>query len=239
MMCEEFRSPATYNTILCVIAKGAATTTEIARQSGVDIRTLNKYLDTLEEKALVRRETSLFAEDETLGAKRKRGTRRYVITDPYVRFWFRFLLTDSSFLRTREAAVEMWAARVEAEFADFARPAFEEVCRQYMLRRAADGDLPLKAKMCGRWWTKDEEIAFVAQSADQRTVLVAEFACDDRRMGVAALRALETKARKLPLRGQPAFHYWLFSRAGFDEELRRKAEERPDVRLVGMTDLLT
>lgn len=232
---QEFRDPSTYNAILQAIAFGATTRHEIAQKSLADSRNLTKYLTVLEDMDLIERESSVFAGSADL-SNASRGL--YRIADHYLKFWFRFLAKNPAPIMTRAEAMSEWRASVEPFFSEFASEAFEEVCRQYLVRLRLAGRLPFRPAVLGRWWEKSEEIDIVAADHDRRSCLVGECKCRNEKVGLKVLRSLQAKCARLPVHDEAVFHYWLFSRSGFEDSLKALAERDPYLHLVGMDDLL-
>lgn len=232
---QEFRAPSSYNAILRSIAFGASTSAEIAQKSLVDIRTLKKYLDVLENIELVEREFPVFVGPGDLG-NATRGL--YQISDPNLKFWFRFLSNSPVLMMTRQEAMAQWEAAVEPSFAEFASAGFEDVCRQYLLRQLLGGKLPFRLTAIGRWWHNDVEIDLVGADHDRRHCLAAE--CKYRRepSALKVFRSLQARLHRLPVAEGAVFHYWLFSRSGFQESLQQETARNPALHLVGIEDLL-
>lgn len=232
---EEFREPATYNAILQSIAFGATAKNEIAQKSLVDVHTITKYLDILEEMELVVREFPVLPKKGEPG-NATRGL--YRIADPYLKFWFRYLASSSKQIMTREEALMEWNSLVEPGFSEFASESFEDICLQYLTRQYFAGKLPFAPAELGRWWNKSTEIDIVGVTRDRRQCLVAECKYRTQKIGMRVLRELQGKCAVLPVAEDAEFHYWLFSRSGFEEPLLAAAARDPYVHLVGMENLL-
>ncbi len=232
---QEFRDPATYNAILQTIAFGSTSRNEIAQKSLVDTRTLSKYLSVLEDMDLVVKEFPVFAGPGELG-NASRGL--YRIADPYVKFWFRFLANNPTLIMTRQEALSEWKATVEPCFADFAAESFEQVCRQYLTQLRFSGKLPFSVTTLGRWWRNGTEIDLVGADHERRHCLVAECKYRNQKVGIKVLRSLQAKCEQLPVAEDAVFHYWIFSRMGFDDVLLDMATPDPYLHLVGMDQLL-
>lgn len=232
---QEFRDPSTYNAILQAIAFGATSRNEIAQKSLADSRTLTKYLSVLEDMDLIEREFSVFAGPGDL-SNASRG--RYRIADHYLKFWFRFLAKNPVPIMTRAEAMSEWNSSVEPFFSEFASEAFEEVCREYLVRLRYAGKLPFHPSVLGRWWEKGNEIDIVATDHDRRNCLVGECKFRNDKVGLKVFRSLQAKSIYLPVAEDAVFHYWLFSRSGFEDALVELAERDPYLHLVGMDELL-
>lgn len=232
---QEFRDPSTYNAILQAIAFGATSRNEIAQKSLADSRTLTKYLSVLEDMDLIERKFSVFAGPGDL-SNASRG--RYRIADHYLKFWFRFLAKNPVPIMTRAEAMSEWNSSVEPFFSEFASEAFEEVCREYLVRLRYAGKLPFHPSVLGRWWEKGNEIDIVATDHDRRNCLVGECKFRNDKVGLKVFRSLQAKSIYLPVAEDAVFHYWLFSRSGFEDALVELAERDPYLHLVGMDELL-
>ena len=135
---------------------------------------------------------------------------RYRIADHYLKFWFRFLAKNPVPIMTRAEAMSEWSSSVEPFFLEFASEAFEEVCREYL----------------------------VATDHDRRNCLVGECKFRNDKVGLKVFRSLQAKSIYLPVAEDAVFHYWLFSRNGFDDALIELSERDPYLHLVSMDELL-
>ena len=232
---QEFRDPSTYNAILQAIAFGATTRHEIAQKSLADSRNLTKYLTVLEDMGFIEREFSVFAGAGEL-SNASRGL--YRIADHYLKFWFRFLATNPVPIMTRDEALSEWRSSVEPFFSEFASEAFEEVCREYQVGLRRAGQLSFRPTVLGRWWEKNAEIDIVAADHDRRHCLVGECKYRNEKVGLKVYRSLLAKCARLPVRDDAVFHYWLFSRSGFEDSVLELAERDPYLHLVEMDELL-
>lgn len=232
---QEFRDPSTYNAILQAIAFGATTRHEIVQKSLADSRNLSKYLTVLEDMDLIEREFSVFAGSGDL-SNASRGL--YRISDHYLKFWFRFLAKNPVPIMTRAEAISEWRSSVEPFFSEFASDAFEEVCRQYLIRLRYAGQLPFRPTVLGRWWENNTEIDIVAADHDRRHCLVGECKYRNEKVNLKVFRSLQAKCARLPVHDDTIFHYWLFSRSGFDDSLKELAERDSYLHLVTIDELL-
>ena len=235
LLRQEFREPATYNAILRAIAMGASSRSEIAQKSLVESRILSKYLAVLEEMDLVEREFPVFADPGDLGNS-ARG--RFRLNDASQKFWFRFLADAPVLSLTREEALLTWQELVKPAFAEFAADAFEHAAKEYLLRKRLEGKLPGALAYFGRWWFRDSEIDIVGADKSRRICIAAECKYRSEPAGMKVLRALEKKCLLLPVHEEAEFHYWIFSRKGFDERLLEESRRNPNVHLVPMEALL-
>ena len=170
---EEFPSGSGFERILLAIGRGRHAFGEIATEAALRIE---GPLATLEQIGLI-------VGERPIGGP-KRAHPHYVITDPYLRFWFGPVarMQQSIAIGGNPANVlrqEIWTQHVAA--------IFESEARRHAIRCVAAGILPLAS--VGRWWRTgrnaaeldvvgwiDDKPAFVGEakwSASERTDLLA------------------------------------------------------------------
>lgn len=99
LLRHELTNPATYNSLLAAIARGATRLADIALDVGVDSTTANKYLHTLRELDLVEREIPLSDPDPL---RSRRGA--YRIADRFLQFHFRHIQPNLSLIHAGRGA---------------------------------------------------------------------------------------------------------------------------------------
>lgn len=99
LLRAELTNPATYNSLLASVARGANRLADIALDVGVDSTTANKYLTVLRELGLVEREIPLSDPDPL---RSRRGT--YRIADRFLNFHFRHLQPNLSLIHAGRGA---------------------------------------------------------------------------------------------------------------------------------------
>ena len=136
----ELREPNIYNSILEAIARGYNRVTEIADCIHEDKGKCGKYLATLLEIRLVEKRTPCGEPDNSRKAV-------YLLSDPFYRFWYHYIFANKSYydlLGPVEAAEE-----IMRELPEFMGTAFEEICRQYLIRQAKKRKLPfVPSRIC-------------------------------------------------------------------------------------------
>ena len=93
LLRSELSNPATYNSLLASLARGAQRLNDIALDVGVDSTTAGKYLSVLRELRLVEREVPVTDPDPL---RSRRGT--YHIADRFLAFHFRHLQPNRSLI---------------------------------------------------------------------------------------------------------------------------------------------
>lgn len=163
LLREELRELANYHSILMALAEGQNTNSGIATASGIDDRALHFYLTTLMELGYVRKKHPL------TGAAAKIRFGRYVLDDPLLRFWFRFVFPQTSLIARLgpSAAMErLVKPGLEAYFGQ----CFELLCRDALpMIYAREG--VIAAFEVGEYWDKDRQIDVVGLRKDGMTDL--------------------------------------------------------------------
>jgi len=93
----------------------------------------------------------------------------------------------------------------------------------------------------GNWWYREREIDVVAPCSDGRLV-VGECKFTTEPIGYGVLADLEDDAGHVdwtpPDGGAPIVEYVLFARSGFERSVREAAEQRDNLRLVSLEDVV-
>lgn len=230
MASSQIRDPAPYNAALRAIASGCNRPAEIAQRVGASPAQLNFYLRNLIELEWVVRE---YPFDET-------SDRRaiYKISDPFMRFWYRFVAGLRSELEF-QVTDDIYRSRVEPHMSDYmGLHAFEDICHQY-LKLEGSKVLGQPIRRSGRYWSRDGqlELDLVAELGNGH-YLFGECKWSSSPVGLGVYYDLRNKVAKLPeakYQDQPT--YAIFSAAGFDQDLKATAA-REKVLLISGDDLL-
>ncbi|MBQ6914025.1 MAG: DUF234 domain-containing protein, partial [Acidaminococcaceae bacterium] len=123
---------------------------------------------------------------------------------------------------------------VKPDLDSFTFRPFTMVCHQYLRELNHRNRLPFHFTKIGRWWNKKDRLSVMATDAIKKNVLIGDCWFDG---NVTTLQdVLAIKAAATPEEGvQP--YYWLFSKAGFTDELKAAAEKEK-LNLVGLEELL-
>ncbi len=222
---EGIRDPGTYLAILRAVAGGASRHNEIAQQAGTTSANLSKKLERLEELGYV---TPVFP----ISADGREDRSVYRIGDPFVRFWFRYVMRNRS--RLDRGRVEEVLEEVLADLDNLMGQAFEDCCRRWV-GHYADEALVGRSELLGSWWSRDGsvevDIVGVARhryellGSCKWSELADEDALDDLYVQRATLGAPAARAR-----------LGLFARGGFTDRVRERAADE-GVLLVTAADL--
>lgn len=144
---SEFPPQHSPRAVLESIGAGERAFTAIRSRSGVSERTLATALDQLVAKRVI-------SKDDPLSARHITNRTRYVVADPYLRFWLRFLAT-----RTTDVARgrgDLVAADVAGAWQDYAGTAVEPVVRTALERILPEARFGA-ARYVGSYWSRDHE----------------------------------------------------------------------------------
>ena len=143
---EELREPRVYFSILRAIGGGATRLNRIADQvqGAAGGANLSSYLATLQELGLVEYRSPV------TGGSVRRGI--WTVADPYLRFWFRFVLPNQAQLEHGGSAERVYRTAVVPALDHFvSKPTFEGICRAWVLDRVSQGEWPGVDRV-GAWW---------------------------------------------------------------------------------------
>ncbi|NPV81738.1 MAG: ATP-binding protein [Firmicutes bacterium] len=218
-----------YASLLKAIAGGATKLNEIAGRAGLDSPAAGKYLNTLRELGLVERQVSFLAR-----APEKSRKGRYYIRDPYLRFWFRFVLPHASLIQVGEGDV-VYSRFIAPYFPTYMGLIFEDICRE-ALHYAGPALVGDHVQASGKHWERDFDLDVTARLADGH-YLFGECKWSKEPVGLSVLAELLRKVEMLPAAYQEQSRLAIFALNGFQSDLRAAAASRK-VALVSGRDLL-
>jgi len=192
VLTSELPEAAGYFRILHGIATGHRTFNALREFAAMDIK---RQLDRLLELGLVLREVPA-TEDP---ARSKRVI--YRIGDNFLDFWFRFVFRRRADIARglgREVVDRMILPRLNDHMGEI----WEEMCRDFVRRRAAQGALPVPVSSVGRWWNRDKSVEVDVVGLDGRKVVLAGSVKWSRTAGRAELRRLQAAVEALPDRAE-------------------------------------
>lgn len=227
LLLQDFvHDPHNYVGILRAIAGGKRTQKEIAAFTGLAQSHVSKYLSVLRETSFVERRVPVVTDE---------GSRdgRYHITDPYLRFYYRFLASRQSQLAL--GVHEQALAEIKRHLLDYiGTHTWEELCREWVLRASAYGELPFMADQVGSLWTKTAQIDVAGVNSMEKTLILGECKWSPQPMGREVLHTLVQKtADVIPAKGQWTVYYLGFARAGWTETAQTFARETATQSMVG------
>ena len=210
LLLQDFISEThNYLSILSAIANGAHTSKVISQETGLPSANPPKYLSVLIEAGFVERRVPV----TTAGPSRE---GRYHITDPYLRFYFRFLAGRQEQLAfgIQEEAL----AEITRHMIDFiGKYTWEEICREWLLRAGAAGMLPFLPDEVGSAWNSRAQVDVVGINSMEKTIYLGEckwtLKPSDRKVMAELIE--EKAALIIPPKGNWKVFFLGFSRSGW------------------------
>jgi hypothetical protein len=159
-LAAEFPAQVQARTVLSAIGSGERTFTNIAQAAGgLNATALQRSLSVLADKRL--------AVGELPVSTRPIKDRRYRITDPYLRFWLRFLAPHMPEIERGRG--DQTLARIQRGWTSWRGRAVEPLVREALARLLPDGALPA-AGVVGGYWTRTNDVEIDIVGADRGPV---------------------------------------------------------------------
>jgi AAA+ ATPase superfamily predicted ATPase len=156
LLREELREPGLYFSVLHALAAGCTKPNEIAQRAGISFNSVGKYLDILRRMRLVEKRapiTEKHAERSTKGI--------YLIADPFLRFWFRFVFPNRSTIDLGKGA-QLWK-HLRTDFKSYLGHTYEGIAREFVAENS-ESVLGWTPRRIGSHWEPGNEIDIVCES---------------------------------------------------------------------------
>ena len=231
LLKQELREPAIYNAIITAIAQGASRINDIALKTGQENSVVSKYLGTLIDLGIVKKETPV---TEKIGKK-----TIYELADNFFRFWYRFVPANMSAIDSGRIQ-KSYANSIKKNLLDYMGLTFEHMCRDYLLYY--EKDLPIELNQVGQWWGTDNknkkqvQIDIVGTPVEGDEYIIGSCKYRNEKIGLDELELIREYAQVFG-KGKK-YYYYIFSKGGFTEGLIQ-AQNRREVKLIGLDDLYT
>lgn len=208
-----------YVGILRAIADGQRAIGQIAKRTGLTSSKASFYLSVLRDTGFVAREIPI----SQRGTDSRRG--RYHVTDPYLRFFYRFLSAYQSKLALGQ--MDAMLAMIQADLPVFIQEnSWQELCRQWVLLASGMEALPLAIEEVGSEWSRSYTLDIVGISDADPALLLGDCFWTSEPMGQEAISELMHKTAPIVTKmrdGVCDVHYILFSSAGWSDDAQRYA----------------
>ena len=225
LLLQDFISePHNYIGILSAIGAGAHTIKAIAEVSGIPNVQVPKYLSVLTGAGFVERRLPV-----TEGQPSRAG--RHHITDPYLRFYYRFLAGRQNQLAL--GIQDQALAEIRKHLIDFIGTyTWEELCREWVLRAGAAGVLPHLPDQVGGAWNSKTQVDVAGINTMERTLILGEckwtLSAIERK--VMAELVEQKTAKVMPSHGKWRVFFVGFSRSGWSKgavEFQEQINQKP------------
>ena len=232
LISDQVSDASYYNAILEAVAQGARLSGEIATRAGFTARSNPIfYLKRLCEMNYL---ADAFSLEIPPQARKKSRKTHYLITDPMLQFYFRFVQKYRGALNLGLRGA--FSERLKEQIASFTgKNAFEVICQQWLAEQARQGQISFAIEDIGQIWGDDGEdgtqVDVAAISWRDKCILVGEAKWTETNIDQAVVRKLLEKTipivrALLPERGAGwRVLPYLFARRGFAREAFKLAAE--------------
>lgn len=221
-----------YFAVLKAMAEGNHKRNEIVQAAGINANSASYYFSRLRELQIIEQDFPV-----TVDPSRSRNSR-YGILDQLFAFWFRFVHGRSS--RYEVFGPDAYDELVEPHLSDFVSGAFEQLCQRAVLYEY--GDEYTFTEEPDAWWDTDGREIDVVGPTNGDTLVVGEAKFRQQPMGYDVFAQLQTEAPEIDWTPEgsadPTYEYALFSRSGFASSLEEAQNERDDLRLYTVEDVV-
>jgi uncharacterized protein len=169
LLSDELREPRAYLAILAAIGMGCHTFKAIKDGTLLGDVHLPAYLSTLQELHFVERRLPI-----TIPPVKQRISRqgRYHLSDPFLRFYFRFLHPHRDVVSYAPDRILPSLERGLRAFIE--QTVWADLARQWVRQRGHQGGLPFVPEVIGSHWSRLVQVPVVAISWTEQAILIGE-----------------------------------------------------------------
>ncbi|HPH98297.1 MAG TPA: ATP-binding protein [Anaerolineaceae bacterium] len=217
LLNDYISDPNNYIAILRAIANGYATPKEIESTTGIPNVHLSQYLANLANTGYVIKKMPVTAAPSSRSG-------RYMITDPFLRFYYRFIHSRLTQLEMGE--IDQTIEELQKHMVDYiGTHTWEEICREWTLRASNRNFLPLYPDYVESDWGKEHQVDVAGINTMKKHLILGECKWLKERGRAAVLQELVEKKAGLvvPGSGQWRVFFLGFSREGWNESAEEYA----------------
>lgn len=220
LLREQLSDPRNYMAIIETIAAGYHRLTEIAKMAGMPTNHVTKYLTVLRELGYVQRVVPA-----TIRYPERSKQGRYVISDPYLRFYYRFLqphLGEIEYGRVRQVVDYL-----ETHLIDYIGAyTFEELCREWIHIKVDLDEFPFLPERVGSFWSRQAQVDVVAVNWRTKDIMLGECKWGRQTQGRKVVDTLINRTAKVvPKEGDWTVRYVFFTRTPLTVPAQERANE--------------
>jgi AAA+ ATPase superfamily predicted ATPase len=215
-----------YVGIMRAIADGQQAISEISDRTGLTSSKASFYLSVLRDTGFVVRQVPV----TQLGTDSRRG--RYFVTDPYLRFFYRFMSAYQSKLALGQT--QQLLEIIQNELPSFIdRNTWQELCREWLLLASAHKQIPVPVDEVGSEWAKNYTVGVAGISDQNRSLVLGDTYWQEGPQDLAVVEELVKKTSQIVPTGSEGWsvHFVVFSASGWTE--KTLAEANRLVRRIG------
>ena len=224
LLHEEVNEVSTYFSILDIIADGNHKFNKITDKLGVQTNNLTPFMKKMIELDIVEKKVPITEDNPK---KSKKGL--YFIKDNFLKFWFRYVFPNQSYLEIENRKFVL--DKIRSDFKLYVSTVFEDICAEKLW----EIKFPFMIKKCGKWWDKNTEIDVVALGENE--IIFGECKWSKKHIGINILEELKEKSKQVSWKKNTRKEYFiLFSKSGFSIELSKLSEKKNNVFLMDVED---
>ncbi len=235
-MSLDLRELSYYNRILMTLAQGNVRVNQISALVNKPKDVVVPYMNTLMSIGVVEKHNCITE-------KNNRKKTRYGIVNTNYLFWYRYVAPNIDWYYTGKIR-DMWSELIEPEVGDYMRLVFVRMCKEYLEREAAQGNLPFSIEAIGNWWENDEEkgttdgfdLVALGQTEGKSSTVFARCYYDDAPIEMATLKNLIELTKRVSSKGD--VFYIVFSKSGFHENTLTVAGAIKNIMLISLEDVV-
>ncbi|ALO15787.1 putative ATPase (AAA+ superfamily) [Salinivirga cyanobacteriivorans] len=193
LFLDDTRDTVQIHTLISIIATGANRLSEIASRIGKPTTQLSRPLQKIIELGYIKREIPYGV------SKRNSKKTLYKVSEPFMLFYYRFIVPEKTTLELGYVD-QVYKQIFEKQFSSHCADIWENMCRQALPNLFTNSLF----KPGVRWWGNNTEreqmeIDIVANSSDDRELIIGEAKRSSTRNISAIIKELEKKAKTFPL----------------------------------------
>lgn len=228
---QELRETGIYNVIIEAIALGNTKLNDIFLKTQIEKTKLSVYLKNLMELGIIYKEISM---DNHIKEQANVQRGLYKVVDNFFRFWYAFVFPNISELESGDEE-GIFRHIVEPELNNYTSYIFEDVCKAFLRRKNRNEELSFYFSRIGRWWNKTDELDIMAVDRFKKNYILGECKYKNQPFAISDLRNMQNKVAWL--KEDVNVSYWIFSKSGYEEEVRKVAQEEK-IQLVELEEIV-
>ena len=231
LLRQELRETVIYNVIIEAIALGNTKLNDIYQKTQIEKTKLSAYLKNLMELGIIYREFSM---DDHVKEQANVQRGIYKVADNFFRFWYAFVFPNISELESGDTE-GIFKHVVEPELDNYTSYIFEDVCKAYLRCKNRKEELPFYFSKIGRWWNRTDEVDIMAVDRLKKNYILGECKYKLQPFSISDLRNMKKKITWQ--KENINVYYWLFSKSGYSEEVKRITLEE-SIQLVELQEIV-
>ena len=209
LFSDEMRTSVQAFSVLSLIGAGCHRMSEIAGRLGKPATQLSRLLGFLTNLGYIRREIPY---GESIRSTKK---SLYKIDDPFLNFYFTFLLPNKS--RLEFGLIDLVWSDIRRQYDGYLSGLWEDLCRRSIPFIKIDGK---QFNPAARWWGngldgKPMELDLISESTDHTVMLIGEVKWSNKISTEEINATLSQKSQNLPFKKPPRIIKAVFSKSGF------------------------